>query len=431
VGEIVRGDGAAQTEFNPGLIGWVLAGYVFFLPVQLRTQFDLRLAPSDLVLVPLLLLTLTELSIRRSAWSFWHVALLAVLTGGILNAALATGAASRYAVLNKGIGLLLLLGGYLAITSFVRSWPRLRWVLRVFVLSVLLHAVIAISGFFGSLLFGFRVAWLNSYSGRLSGMLIDPNAFGGLLVVTFAIHMVGGYSTRPLLEGRLRSLTTLVLPIAILLTYSRSSWLGLTAVLIIGSFYRPRMLIRVAALGMVAVGTALLILGQQYFEIMVAMAARPQQIQNRLDLIREAYEVFGDHPWFGIGVGGFWQSTGVGVHNTTLWFLTEFGIFGLGAFLAFASWFMIKSYYARRLAPPEEKPLIFGLLLAHFAMLGLSFGIEALYQRHWWLIMALIGAGYSITRWNAVSPSTGGAGDESEQIAHPPVGALSQGMSSS
>jgi len=29
------------------------------------------------------------------------------------------------------------------------------------------------------------------------------------------------------------------------------------------------------------------------------------------------------------------------------------------------------------------------LLSAHGAMLGLSVGIEALYQRHWWLVLAL------------------------------------------
>ena len=37
------------------------------------------------------------------------------------------------------------------------------------------------------------------------------------------------------------------------------------------------------------------------------------------------------------------------------------------------------------------------LLLAHMAMFGLAMGIEALYQRHWWLIVALIGSGYSLT----------------------------------
>ena len=32
------------------------------------------------------------------------------------------------------------------------------------------------------------------------------------------------------------------------------------------------------------------------------------------------------------------------------------------------------------------------LLLGHTAMLGLAMGIEAFYQRHWWVVLALIAA---------------------------------------
>jgi hypothetical protein len=36
-------------------------------------------------------------------------------------------------------------------------------------------------------------------------------------------------------------------------------------------------------------------------------------------------------------------------------------------------------------------------------MFGLSLGIEALYQRHWWMIVSLIGAAYSLARHPAGS----------------------------
>jgi putative inorganic carbon (HCO3(-)) transporter len=37
------------------------------------------------------------------------------------------------------------------------------------------------------------------------------------------------------------------------------------------------------------------------------------------------------------------------------------------------------------------------LLLAHAAMLGVAMGIEAFYQRHWWLVFSLIASSYSLT----------------------------------
>ena len=37
------------------------------------------------------------------------------------------------------------------------------------------------------------------------------------------------------------------------------------------------------------------------------------------------------------------------------------------------------------------------LLLAHTAMFGLAMGIEAFYQRHWWLVLGLIASSYSLT----------------------------------
>ena len=42
-------------------------------------------------------------------------------------------------------------------------------------------------------------------------------------------------------------------------------------------------------------------------------------------------------------------------------------------------------------------PLALALMLAHTAMFGLAMGIEAFYQRHWWLVFGLIASSYSLT----------------------------------
>jgi hypothetical protein len=50
---------------------------------------------------------------------------------------------------------------------------------------------------------------------------------------------------------------------------------------------------------------------------------------------------------------------------------------------------------------------VLALLLAHAAMLGVAMGIEAFYQRHWWLVMALIASAYSLTLRPAVKARLG------------------------
>ena len=64
------------------------------------------------------------------------------------------------------------------------------------------------------------------------------------------------------------------------------------------------------------------------------------------------------------------------------------------------------------LAERTNKPLILGLILAHVVMLGFSLGIEALYQRHWWLVMALIGSGYVLVKQQKENASHGTGAQE-------------------
>jgi O-antigen ligase len=104
------------------------------------------------------------------------------------------------------------------------------------------------------------------------------------------------------------------------------------------------------------------------------------------------------------------------MHNSALWFLADFGLVGLAVFCGFLGWFFIKAWNAYRLAPDDEKPLALALLLAHTAMVGLAVGIEAFYQRQWWLVLALIAASSGLVRCPAryVQPEDPGALEASE-----------------
>ncbi len=143
------------------------------------------------------------------------------------------------------------------------------------------------------------------------------------------------------------------------------------------------------------------------------MARRPEQVRERFDLIEEAIERFRQHPLLGGGLGSFRLSVGEIAHNSAMWFLADFGIVGLAVLLGFLGWFFAKGWFAYRFAPAKEQPLALALLLGHAAMLGLAMGIEAFYQRHWWLVFALIGSGYSL----ALRPAVHGK-REAEVFAH-------------
>jgi putative inorganic carbon (hco3(-)) transporter len=69
---------------------------------------------------------------------------------------------------------------------------------------------------------------------------------------------------------------------------------------------------------------------------------------------------------------------------------------GLAVFLGFLGWFLVRGWFAYRFAPAREQPLVLALLLGHTAMFGLAMGIEAFYQRHWWLVLGLIASSYSL-----------------------------------
>ena len=135
------------------------------------------------------------------------------------------------------------------------------------------------------------------------------------------------------------------------------------------------------------------------------MASRPKQVQERFDLIHQALQAFARHPLLGGGLGSFRLAVGEVAHNSVMWFLADFGILGVAAFLAFLGWFLTTAWLAYRFAPQRQQPLVLALFLAHAAMIGVAMGIEAFYQRYWWLVLSLIASAYSLAPTDGPSPA--------------------------
>ncbi|GAX89385.1 hypothetical protein EFBL_1003 [Effusibacillus lacus] len=389
-------------EKKRGLAGWLLAGYVFFLPVQFPTGFGFRLAPSDLFLLIVLFVGIGRIRLIKSAWSIWHYCIFTVFVMGTFVAVVTHGQLTQYVLVQKLLGLLLLFCTYGTITTFCNDWQHIRWLVKVFFWGVVIHNLIAIVTYFIARLFYYDFTWIN-YGIRLAGMLMDPNAYGGLLVLAFTLQIVTSVGKYPLVKGVWGLLSALSLITGILLTFSRSAWIGLAFLMVSASVFKPKITLKIAILGGASIAGVLLLAGNQFWQVIVSMASRQDQIDYRLDFIQTALDRFSDSPLFGVGLGTFALEYGWIIHNTLIWFLAEFGILGVSVFIGFFLWFLLKGFYAYKSVHESEKFLILSFIIGHIGMLGVSMGIEALYQRHWWLIFAFIASGYSIVKNNEFS----------------------------
>jgi putative inorganic carbon (HCO3(-)) transporter len=382
---------------SPGLLTLLVAGYVALLPYLFQVGDRLNFAPSDCFLLLVLILATAQLKYRRSAWTIWHIGILLTFALGSFVAALRFGELDRYELLNKDAGLLLPFLSYAAITSTVTEWEGLRRILRIFIFSVVTENLLAIGGFLAAYFLGVSTPFTRYEGLRLSGMLLDPNAYGGLLVVALVICEGAAWGRTPLFQGPMLWFSRLTLALGILFTFSRSAWLGLALAFLLLAAIRPSAALRPLLAGVVAAPCLILILGRRFLPIFEELASRPKQVQERFDLIQQALQLFVRRPLLGGGLGSFRIAAGEVAHNSAMWFLADFGIAGLAAFGAFLAWFFTIAWFAYRFAPKSEQPIALALFLAHAAMVGVAMGIEAFYQRYWWLVLALIASSYSLT----------------------------------
>lgn len=378
------------------VITWLLVSYVLCLPIQFQTGIGIRFAPSDGCLLFILLLGLGQLKLRSEAWSSWHFGMVIIFCVATYVSIIEYGYLSRYAFIQKDIGFLVLIVGYVVLTTYLDSWSKLRWAMKLFLMSVVLQNVFAL-GVYAS---GLELSWMNVFHPRVSGMLVDPNAYGGLLVTAFAFHIITYYSERPLIAGFLGVVSTVTLAAGILLTFSRSAWIGMAFVLLVVLVMKPVYFWRIGGVFVTALVFIVAFFGSNFTSLMVNMASRPEQIQSRIHILIDSAKMFAESPLFGIGLGVFSEREAVIIHNTPMWFLTEFGLFGFIIFLFFMAWFAYKAFRTYLLCDCTTKPYMLALLLSHAAMFGLSMGIEAFYQRHWWFVFALIAATTTVVQKN-------------------------------
>ncbi|WP_340003647.1 O-antigen ligase family protein [Paenibacillus sp. FSL K6-0276] len=371
---------------------FAVMGYIICLPAQIDFGGAFRIALSDLFLMLGLFAAGLHLKLDPRQFSSWHWGMLFIFVLASFVSIWRNGFITQYALLQKDFGFILLLLTYIMLIQAVDSWDRLYKMLRAFLISVLIFNGVALFDFFSGVKVPFMVQ-----DGRLSGMLIDPNAYGGLLVTAFAIHIMTSGDGVKLLRGWVSTLATITLAGGIMMTFSRSSWIGLFLVLLTLLLTNPSRLLKIGMGFSVAFVALLLYKGTAYLDVLGNMSSRPSQIQSRLDIIGKAVDWIAQSPLLGIGLGSYNYELRIIIHNTPIWFMTEFGLLGLIVYGGFMIWFFIVGIRSYRTAEPIHRPIIMALLLSHAAMIGLSMGIEALFQRYWWFMMAMNAACIRLT----------------------------------
>jgi putative inorganic carbon (hco3(-)) transporter len=361
---------------------------VFVIPVQLDAgsggALQSRISPSDLLLALLLLLTPGVIRLRSRAVDLLGVGLVVTLAFGTLLAIFYAGDVTNHTIRVKLAG-----GVVLALFAVVTAtYTRNGWgehILKAFLAGLAFWGVIA---YVDWKLFDVLPFVDPKISTRFGGMQYDPNNAGASYAVALLMTLVIGRRV----FGRTAWLgAAAVAAMALGLTLSRGGYISCaTAVAVLLIVDRPSMQRSVR----IATGGVILLAGASLTGIVSTavgdFARRPDNVTGRSDFAKSGLTEFVDSGGVGIGLGTFRARYGDIIHNTAVWLVVEMSFVGLVFLLAMAIVPAAAAFRLRR----TDRSLGNALLGGHLVMLVASIGIEALYQRSWWLIVGLI-AGFS------------------------------------
>jgi polysaccharide biosynthesis protein PslJ len=169
---------------------------------------------------------------------------------------------------------------------------------------------------------------------RAVGTGVDPNSFGGLMMVGFLLGAGQVLSRQPVVSRWLSGSAASLCAIAMLLTYSRGAWVGAAAGLGLLLVMRRRTLLPVVVAG--GVGLVALGIGSGFVErLWLGFTLQDPATRLRLQEYQNAFEIIRRHPWFGVGFGDAGAiDLQEGVSSTYLTVAQIAGLVGLMVFLA-------------------------------------------------------------------------------------------------
>ncbi len=197
---------------------------------------------------------------------------------------------------------------------------------------------------------------------RAIGTMVDPNVLGGFLVLVALLTTPQLVSRDPLFRRRWVALFLGAEALALYLTYSRGSLVGLATGLLVIGVLRYRRLLLIGLIG--AVLLMLLPPAQAYVAHFIAgVQLQDQATLMRLGEYKDAFALIGRYPWFGVGFTGSPDADlYVGVSSLYLLMAEEMGVVGVLVFLAAVVGYLASLWRAwRRGVAPRLEALLLGL----------------------------------------------------------------------
>jgi O-antigen ligase len=169
---------------------------------------------------------------------------------------------------------------------------------------------------------------------RATGTWIDPNAYGGFLLVAGAFALPQVFAAKPSLPRWLAAACAAAIGLALVLTASRGALLGLLAVALLVGGLRYRLVFLAAA-----IGVALILVLPQTRDLATHFAdgfmGRDLATQMRLGEYKDALRLIERYPWLGVGFADTPDvDLYIGVSMMYLLIAQQMGLLGLLAFLA-------------------------------------------------------------------------------------------------
>jgi polysaccharide biosynthesis protein PslJ len=200
---------------------------------------------------------------------------------------------------------------------------------------------------------------------RAVGTSVDPNVFGGTLMLALTLIVVHWASPQPVLRKSLLVLLAVPTAAGVLLSLSRASWIGLAAGLLLIGILRYRRILVLGLLAALAVlasppGQALIVRFLSGFSTAdPATAFRLGEYTNALTLLVR-------YPLLGIGFGGSPDiDVTAGVSSVYLLVGEQTGVLGLAVYvLALGTTWLIGIRGVRRTADPRLQGICAAFLAA-------------------------------------------------------------------
>ncbi len=233
---------------------------------------------------------------------------------------------------------------------------------------------------------------------RAIGTSVDPNVFGGLLLIVGSL--IAGHL--PAARGAARRWLAIGLALvvyALLITLSRGSWIGfVVALVVLGLARYRRLFLAVPAVLLPAVLLFSSQLGVFVDHFLKAVYAQDQATGMRLGEYKDALNLISQNLWLGVGFGAPPSSDlYLGVSSTYLLVGEEMGLVGLAAYLVVLAVVVVTAVGSLRRQGAAASPVALACLAAFVGVL-----VSATFDHHYfnlryqhitalyWMLAALV-----------------------------------------